>query len=112
MGQKLTHGHVNYYPYLQLEYDRFGFFYYVQLISNDEFKSVEHRLLASHDGPRVSVAMFLSPRMDGKRLYGPIKEALSDENPPIYREILMTDYFKHYKTKGLDGVSALDHFKL
>ncbi|PRQ36483.1 putative deacetoxyvindoline 4-hydroxylase [Rosa chinensis] len=33
------------------------------LISNDRFKSVEHRVLANQRGPRVSVASFFSTGM-------------------------------------------------
>ena len=69
-------------------------------------------MLASQAGPRVSVAVFFNPSNDEERPYGPIREALSDENPPIYREILVRDYMMHYGMKGLYGGSALDHFKL
>lgn len=34
----------------------------LQLITNDKFKSVEHRVLANHDGPRISIACF-SPQV-------------------------------------------------
>lgn len=85
---------------------------FLQLISNDKFKSVEHRVLASHRGPRVSIALFFSPSRDEERLYGPIKEALSDENPPIYREVLVMDYLTHFTKKGLGRESTLSYFKL
>jgi hypothetical protein len=61
----------------------------VQLISNDKFKSVTHRVLANQVGPRISVACFFGPQQLGNRLYGPVKELLSDDNPPLYREILV-----------------------
>nr|XP_010904577.1 1-aminocyclopropane-1-carboxylate oxidase homolog 1 [Elaeis guineensis] len=85
----------------------------LQLISNDRLKSVEHRVLANSVGPRVSVACFFTMHLyPSSRLYGPIKELLSDESPPLYREILLRDFISHYDSKGLDGQSALSYFKL
>ncbi|XP_052877189.1 1-aminocyclopropane-1-carboxylate oxidase homolog 1-like [Gossypium arboreum] len=54
---------------------------------------------------------FLLPANDGRQ-YGPIKELLSEENPPIYRETTGLEYITYYRTKGLDGRPALSHFKL
>lgn len=86
----------------------------LQLISNDEFISVEHRVLASNRGPRISVAcfftMFFSPL--STIMYGPIEELLSEDNPPLYRKIMIKDYISHYYSKGLSGKSALADFKL
>ena len=82
-----------------------------QLISNDKFKSVTHRVLANREGPRISVACFFNTHQQVNRLYGPIKELLSDDNPPLYREIQVREYIVHYASKGL-GNSALANFRL
>ncbi|KAJ6313248.1 hypothetical protein OIU77_014703 [Salix suchowensis] len=85
----------------------------LQLISNDKFISVEHRVLANRAGPRVSVASFFSTNLaPNSRLYGPIKELLSEESLPKYRETTVSDYVTYFNHKGLDGTSALLHFKL
>ncbi|KAJ6724127.1 OXIDOREDUCTASE 2OG-FE II OXYGENASE FAMILY PROTEIN [Salix viminalis] len=79
------------------------------------FISVQHRVLAKTAGPRISVASFLRqhlPPENASRLYGPIKELVSEESPAIYREITVKDLVAHYFAKGLDGISALEHFKL
>lgn len=85
----------------------------LQLISNGRFKSVEHRVLANQVGPRVSVACFFSTGLHpSTKLYGPIKELLSDENPSKYKETTTRDYLTHYLGVGLAGKTALDHYRL
>jgi len=64
-------------------------------------------------GPRISVACFFSEGLKSSgKLYGPIKELLSEDNPPKYREIAVEEYARYYVEKGLDGTSALDHFRI
>ncbi|CAN1767543.1 1-aminocyclopropane-1-carboxylate oxidase homolog 1 [Linum perenne] len=85
----------------------------LQLISNDKYVSVEHRVLANNRVARVSVACFFSTFLaPNPKMYGPIKELLSEEDPPKYRETTIPEYVSYYNKKGLDGTSALLHFKL
>ncbi|KAK9132272.1 hypothetical protein Scep_011800 [Stephania cephalantha] len=83
------------------------------LISNNRFISSEHRVLANRVGPRMSVASFFTTNLQpSTRVYGPIKELLSEENRPLYRETSVKEFAMHYNQKGLDGASALTHFRL
>ncbi|PON62595.1 Oxoglutarate/iron-dependent dioxygenase, partial [Parasponia andersonii] len=85
---------------------------FMQIISNDKLKSVEHRVLANRVVvPRVSVATFFGA-VNNMDLFGPIKELLSVENPPVYRETTFGEYMDYYRTKGQDGNSALPFLKI
>ncbi|KAJ8436738.1 hypothetical protein Cgig2_009712 [Carnegiea gigantea] len=85
----------------------------ISLMSNDKFKSSEHRVLANSIGPRVSVACFFSTGfLPTPRIYGPIKELASESDPPKYRETTVAEYVAYFNDKGLDGKSALDHLRL
>ncbi|KAE8022553.1 hypothetical protein FH972_008343 [Carpinus fangiana] len=63
--------------------------------------------------PRVSVASFFCTGFrPASKLYGPIKELLSADDPPKYRETTVRDYVAFFVEKGMDGTSALPHFRL
>uniref|UniRef100_A0A0E0KMX2 Fe2OG dioxygenase domain-containing protein n=1 Tax=Oryza punctata TaxID=4537 RepID=A0A0E0KMX2_ORYPU len=83
----------------------------MQIISNDKFRSVEHRVVAQSSGPRVSIACFPS-NPASTRMFGPIKELLSDDGPALYRETLVKDYVTHYYSVGLGPKNAIHDFRL
>lgn len=87
----------------------------LQLVTNDKFKSAHHRVLAKEVGPRISVACnFRPPLQEGvsPRLFGPIQELLSEENPALYRKITIQEYKALRFSKGLDGSCFLSPFKI
>lgn len=86
---------------------------FLQIASNDKFKSTDHRVLANHNGPRISVACFFTGVAVPPKIYGPIKELTlkSDENPPVYKDFLVTEYMDKFFTRPIDK-SGLDYFKL
>lgn len=85
----------------------------LQLVTNDKFISSEHRVLANRaTKARVSVACFFTTGIrPNPRIYGPIRELVSENNPPKYREITVKELAAHRDAKGLDGSNLL-HFKI
>jgi len=84
----------------------------LQVISNEEYKSAEHRVLAnSKNEPRVSLAVFFNPSIRDD-LYGPLPELISPEKPAIYRQFTLTDYMTRFFKKELDGKSLTNYYKL
>ncbi|XAR72202.1 hypothetical protein NMG60_11018764 [Bertholletia excelsa] len=83
----------------------------LQIISNDEYKSVEHRVLANPlPEPRVSIAVFFNSS-DRERLYGPLPELISPEKPAQYREFSLGDYMQRFFKKELDGKTLTNYYK-
>ncbi|PIA36461.1 hypothetical protein AQUCO_03400384v1 [Aquilegia coerulea] len=83
----------------------------LQIISNDKLKSIQHRVLANHVG-RVSVACFLTVCLNRTmKTYGPIKELISDENRPVFRDLTTKEYIQYFNSQG-DGTDGLDKLKL
>ncbi|KAJ9135726.1 hypothetical protein P3X46_032878 [Hevea brasiliensis] len=82
-----------------------------QILSNDEYKSVDHRVLANPSpGPRVSVAIFFTAG-NRDRLYGPIPELVSPEKPALYRQFMLDDYMTRFFTKDLADKTLTDYYR-
>lgn len=81
-------------------------------MSNDEYISVEHRVLAnSFREPRISAAVFFNPS-NRDRLYGPFPELISPEKPTRFKQFTLTDYLRRVFTKELDGKSLVNYYRL
>ncbi|KAH7841976.1 hypothetical protein Vadar_000081 [Vaccinium darrowii] len=83
----------------------------LQMISNDKFKSVDHRVVANLARPRISVPFFFIGVVDPSKLYGPIQELVSEENPPQYKDFSLCDFFPKFLSRAHDD-SMLNEYKL
>jgi isopenicillin N synthase-like dioxygenase len=82
---------------------------YLQLLSNDRFRSVEHRVVSSDVGPRVSVACFFRTDTSTKVLAPVIT---GGHGEPRYKSTTVAEMVRYYRAKGLDGISALQHLRI
>ncbi|KAJ1425356.1 Oxoglutarate/iron-dependent dioxygenase [Sesbania bispinosa] len=84
----------------------------LQIISNEEYKSADHRVLAnSSQEARVSVAVFLNPG-NREKLFGPLPELTSAEKPALYRNFTLHEFMTRFFKKELDGKSLTNYFRL
>ncbi|GFY97898.1 hypothetical protein Acr_12g0004390 [Actinidia rufa] len=84
------------------------------IISNGEYRSVEHRVLANAlDEPRISVVEFFNmDKRDGSRRYGPLPELVTAERPALYRDFTVEEFHEIHYGKGLDCKSLVEKLML
>nr|XP_027119200.1 feruloyl CoA ortho-hydroxylase 1-like [Coffea arabica] len=82
----------------------------LQILSNGKYKSVEHRVIANGIKNRISVPIFVNPRPSD--IIGPLPEVLESGEKPIYKQVLYSDYVKHFFRKAHDGKETVDFAKI
>lgn len=87
---------------------------FLQIISNGEYSSVQHRVLAnSNKKSRISIVMFLNlSKWRGEGYHGPLPELLSPEKPPVYRDFTTQEFIENFYSKGIDAKSFVDKVKI
>lgn len=82
----------------------------LQIISNGRYKSVEHRVTANGTKNRISVPIFVNPKPSDE--IGPLPEILAAGEKPVYKQVLYTDYVRHFFKKAHDGKKTIDYAKI
>ncbi|XP_024523900.1 flavanone 3-dioxygenase 2 [Selaginella moellendorffii] len=83
----------------------------LQILSNNKYKSAEHRVLVNTKRPRVSIASFYGPT-DDKHI-APLEELLGD-NPPVFKACLFREYMdnfykNHLGTRNIETLRILNN---
>ncbi|KAI3681981.1 hypothetical protein L2E82_50291 [Cichorium intybus] len=81
----------------------------MEIMSNGEYTSIEHRAMVNFEKERISIAGFHSPGIEA--MIGPLKE-LVKEKTPNYKTITSEDYVRLIVNSKLDGKSLIDHMKI
>ncbi|KAL2557144.1 Feruloyl CoA ortho-hydroxylase 1 [Forsythia ovata] len=82
----------------------------LQILSNGRYKSIEHRVIANGNNNRVSVPIFVNPKPSD--VIGPLPEVLQNGEKPIYKQLLYSEYVRHFFKKPHDGKETVDFAKV
>ncbi|KAG6696069.1 hypothetical protein I3843_09G126400 [Carya illinoinensis] len=82
----------------------------LEIMTNGIYRSIEHRATVNSEKERLSIATFLSPRLEGD--FGPMPGLLNTESPALFKRIRLADYLKGLFSRKLDGKSYLDAMRI
>ncbi|KAG6642269.1 protein SRG1-like isoform X1 [Carya illinoinensis] len=82
----------------------------LEIMTNGIYRSIEHRATVNSEKERLSIATFLSPRLEGD--FGPMPGLLNSESPALFKRIRLADYLKGLFSRKLDGKSYLDAMRI
>ncbi|TMW82056.1 hypothetical protein EJD97_006933 [Solanum chilense] len=82
----------------------------LEIFSNGIYKSIEHRSVVSSKKERILVATFQSPRLDG--ILGPSSSLVTPQNSPKFKKIGVTEFYRGFFTRELDGKSYVDTMRI
>lgn len=85
-------------------------FFGLQIVTNGAYRSIEHRATVNSEKERLSIATFLSTKLDGD--LGPASSIVTPETPARFRRISTVDFFKELFSRKLNGKSFVDTMRI
>ncbi|CAN1269247.1 2-oxoglutarate-dependent dioxygenase 11 [Linum perenne] len=82
----------------------------LQIMSNGEYKSIEHRAMVNPHKERMSIGAFHSPNM--KNMIGPIPELINEKKQAKYQSIPREEYMKIAFSSKLNGKGLISQLKI
>lgn len=79
------------------------------MLSNANYKSVEHRVAVNSATERVSLAFFYNPK--GDIAIEPAKELVTQDSPALYPPMTFNEYRTFMRTRGPCGKSQVESLK-
>lgn len=87
-------------------------FFPPQVITNDKYKSVEHRVVGNpYPEARVSIAIFFNPSQR-EASFGPLPELISAEKPAAFKSFAYNEFMTRFFNKELDGKTLINFFRV
>lgn len=68
--------------------------------------SIEHRVIVNASRNRVSVPIFVNPAPDA--VFGPLRQVLENGEKPLYKQVVYSDYFNYFFSKGHEGKQTIE----
>ncbi|KAI8016188.1 putative 2-oxoglutarate-dependent dioxygenase [Camellia lanceoleosa] len=81
----------------------------IQVLSNANYKSVEHRVIVNSAKERVSLAFFYNP--NGNIPIKPAEKLVSEDRPALYPAMTFNEYRLFIRTRGPCGKSQVESLK-
>ncbi|CAH1440216.1 unnamed protein product [Lactuca virosa] len=82
----------------------------LQIMSNGLYKSIEHHVVANGNKNRISVPIFVNPRPND--VIGPLPQVINRGEKALYKQVLYSDYVKHFYRKSHNGKDTIDFAKV
>ncbi|CAN1746403.1 S-norcoclaurine synthase 1 [Linum perenne] len=82
----------------------------IEIMSNGEYKSIEHRATVNPDKERMSIATFHSPNM--KAMIEPIPELINEKKQAKYQSRSREEYMKLVLSSKLNGKGLISQLKI
>ncbi|KAM3359277.1 hypothetical protein P3S68_022210 [Capsicum galapagoense] len=82
----------------------------LRIMSNDRYKSVEYHVIVSASRNRVSVPIFVN--LAPYAVFGPMKQVLENGEKPWHKQVVYSDYFNYFFSKGHEGKQTIEFAKL
>ncbi|TYI86624.1 hypothetical protein E1A91_D04G077900v1 [Gossypium mustelinum] len=78
----------------------------IQVLSNANYKSVEHRVIVNSDMERLSLGFFYNPKSDIP--IQPMEELVSTDKPALYSPMTFDEYRLFIRLRGPKGKSQIE----
>nr|GEX37057.1 protein SRG1-like [Tanacetum cinerariifolium] len=82
----------------------------LEIVTNGQYKSIEHRAVVNSEKERLSISTFLTPKLDGD--FGPAPSIISPDTPPRFSRITVVDFLRNLFSKELDSKTNVDRYYL